>query len=164
MATITLKGNEIHTAGSLPAVGQEAPLFTLTKSDLSNASLSEFKGKKVILNIFPSLDTGICAASVRKFNELASKMDATVLCISKDLPFAHKRFCETEGIENVVNLSDFKNTDFADAYNTLIVDGPMAGLHSRSVVVIGENGKVTYSEQVPEIVQEPDYDKALAAL
>lgn len=163
MATITLKGNEIHTAGSLPAVGQEAPLFTLTKSDLSNASLSEFKGKKVILNIFPSLDTGICA-SVRKFNELASKMDATVLCISKDLPFAHKRFCETEGIENVVNLSDFKNTDFADAYNTLIVDGPMAGLHSRSVVVIGENGKVTYSEQVPEIVQEPDYDKALAAL
>lgn len=164
MATITLKGNEIHTAGSLPATGQEAPLFTLTKSDLSNASLSEFKGKKVILNIFPSLDTGICAASVRKFNELASKMDATVLCISKDLPFAHNRFCETEGIENVVNLSDFKNGDFGDAYKTPIVDGPMEGLHSRAVVVIDEAGKVIYSEQVPEIVQEPDYDKALAAL
>lgn len=164
MATITLKGNEIHTAGSLPAIGQEAPLFTLTKSDLSNTSLSEFKGKKVILNIFPSLDTGICAASVRKFNELASQMDATVLCISKDLPFAHSRFCESEGIENVINLSDFKNTDFGDAYHTLITDGPMAGLHSRAVVTIDEAGKVVYSEQVPEIVQEPDYDKALAAI
>ncbi len=164
MATITLKGNDIHTAGSLPEVGHEAPLFTLTKTDLSNASLSDFKGKKVILNIFPSLDTGICAASVRKFNEEASNKDVTVLCISKDLPFAHNRFCEAEGIKNVVNLSDFKNTNFATAYKTNIVDGPMEGLHSRAVVVINEEGKVIYAEQVPEIVQEPDYEKALAAL
>lgn len=164
MATITLKGNEINTAGSLPEVGSEAPLFTLTKTDLSLASLSDFKGKKVILNIFPSLDTGICAASVRKFNQEVSDKDATVLCISKDLPFAHNRFCESEGIENVINLSDFKNADFSSAYKTIIVDGPMAGLHSRAVVVIDENGKVVYSEQVPEIVQEPDYEKALAAV
>lgn len=164
MATITLKGNNINTAGSLPEVGHEAPLFTLTKTDLSNTSLSDFKGKKVILNIFPSLDTGICAASVRKFNEEASSKDVAVLCISKDLPFAHNRFCESEGIKNVVNLSDFKNADFANAYHTIIVDGPMAGLHSRAVVVIDEEGKVIYTEQVPEIVQEPDYEKALAAL
>ncbi len=164
MATITLKGNKINTAGELPTVGQQAPLFTLTKTDLSNVSLSDYKGKKVILNIFPSLDTGICAASVRKFNEEASNKDVTVLCISKDLPFAHARFCEAEGIKNVINLSDFKNADFATAYKTNIVDGPMEGLHSRAVIVINEDGKVTYSEQVPEIVQEPDYDKALAAL
>jgi len=164
MATITLKGNEINTAGELPVVGNEAPLFTLTKSDLSSASLSDFKGKKIILNIFPSLDTGICAASVRKFNQEVSDKDVTVLCISKDLPFAHSRFCVAEGIENVVSLSDFKNADFANAYHTIIVDGPMEGLHSRAVVVINEEGKVVYSEQVPEIVQEPDYAKALAAL
>ncbi len=164
MATITLKGNEIHTTGELPAVGSEAPLFTLTKTDLSQASLSEFKGKKVILNIFPSLDTGVCAASVRKFNEEASNKDVAVLCISKDLPFAHGRFCEAEGIANVINLSDFRNNDFATAYNTLLTDGPLAGLHSRAVIVVDEEGKVVYTEQVPEIVQEPDYEKALAAL
>ncbi len=164
MATITLKGNEISTAGTLPEVGHEAPLFTLTKTDLSAVSLSDYKGKKVILNIFPSLDTGICAASVRKFNQEASDREVTVLCISKDLPFAHSRFCEAEGIENVINLSDFRNADFATAYKTLITDGPLAGLHSRAVVVINEDGKVAYTEQVPEIVQEPDYEKALAAL
>ncbi len=164
MATITLKGNEINTARNLPEIGQEAPLFTLTKTDLSNVSLSDFKGKKVILNIFPSLDTGICAASVRKFNQEASNREVTVLCISKDLPFAHARFCEAEGIENVINLSDFKNANFANAYHTKIVDGPMAGLHSRAVVVINEEGKIVYAEQVPEIVQEPDYEKALAVL
>ena len=164
MATITLKGNEIHTAGSLPKVGHDAPLFTLTKSDLSSVSLSEFKGKKVILNISPSLDTGICAASIRKFNVEATNNEAIMLYISKDLPFAHKRFCEAEGIENVISLADYKDSNFADAYNTLIVDGPMAGLHSRVVIVINEDGKVAYTEQVPEIVQEPDYTKALAAL
>ncbi len=164
MATITLKGNEINTAGSLPEVGSLAPLFTLTKTDLSSVSLSDYKGKKVILNIFPSLDTGICAASVRKFNQEASNRDVMVLCISKDLPFAHNRFCESEGIENTINLSDFKNSNFATAYNTNIIDGPMEGLHSRAVVVVDEDGKVVYTEQVPEIVQEPDYAKALAAL
>ncbi len=164
MAKITLKGNEINTAGELPSIGQEAPLFTLTKTDLSNVSLSDYKGKKVILNIFPSLDTGICAASVRKFNQEASNKEVTVLCISKDLPFAHARFCTSEGIENVINLSDFKSEDFSNAYHTNIIDGPMVGLHARAVVVINEAGIITYTEQVPEIVQEPDYEKALAAL
>lgn len=163
MATITLRGNEIHTAGTLPEVGHEAPLFTLTKNDLSSFSLSELKGKKVIINITPSMDTGICAATARKFNSDAST-DAVVLHITKDLPFAHARFCEAEGIENVITLADYKNSDFADAYNTLVLDGPMAGLHSRAVIVVNEDGKVVYTEQVPEIAQEPDYDKALAAL
>lgn len=163
MATITLRGNEIHTAGTLPEVGHEAPLFTLTKNDLSPFSLSELKGKKVIINISPSMDTGICAATARKFNSDASN-DAVVLHITKDLPFAHARFCEAEGIENVITLADYKNSDFAGAYNTLVVDGPMTGLHSRAIIVVDEAGKVVYTEQVPEIAQEPDYDKALAAL
>lgn len=164
MATITLKGNEIHTAGSVPAVGHDAPLFTLTKTDLSTLSLSELKGKKVILNITPSIDTGICASSVRKFNVEATNNDVVMVYISKDLPFAHKRFCEAEGIDNVITLADYKDSNFSDAYNTLILDGGMAGLHSRVVIVIDEEGKVVYTEQVPEIAQEPDYDKALAAL
>jgi thioredoxin-dependent peroxiredoxin len=164
MATITLRGNEIHTTGSLPEVGHDAPLFTLTKNDLSAFSLSELKGKKVIINITPSMDTGICAATARKFNETASSNDAVVVHITKDLPFAHARFCEAEGIENVITLADYKNSDFADAYNTLVVDGPMAGLHSRAVIVVDEAGKIVYTEQVPEIAQEPDYEKALAAL
>lgn len=163
MATITLRGNEVHTAGSLPEVGHDAPLFTLTKNDLSPFSLSELKGKKVIINITPSMDTGICAATARKFNTDASG-DAVVLHITKDLPFAHARFCEAEGIENVITLADYKNSDFSDAYKTLIMDGPMAGLHSRAIIVVDEEGKVVYTEQVPEIAQEPDYDKALAAL
>lgn len=164
MATITLRGNEVHTEGNLPAVGSEAPLFTLTKKDLSSFSLSELKGKKVIINITPSLDTGICAATARKFNEQASQLNATVLHVTKDLPFAHARFCEAEGIDNVITLADYKNSDFADAYHTLILDGPMAGLHSRAIIVIDENGKIVHTEQVPEIASEPDYDNAIAAL
>ncbi len=164
MATITLRGNEIHTAGELPAVGQDAPLFTLTKNDLSDFSLSELKGKKVIINITPSMDTGICASTARKFNEEASNNDAVMVHVTKDLPFAHARFCEAEGIKNVITLADYKNSNFADAYNTLVLDGPMAGLHSRAVIVVNEEGKIVYTEQVPEIAQEPDYAKALAAL
>ncbi len=165
MATITLKGNTIHTSGELPATGSLAPEFKLVKSDLGEASLSEFKGKKVVLNIFPSLDTAVCAASVRKFNEKAASMKNTVvLAISKDLPFAMGRFCTTEGISNVVTLSAFRDTDFADNYGLGIVDGPLAGLLARCVFVVDENGRITYAELVPEIVQEPDYDKALSAL
>jgi thiol peroxidase len=165
MATITLGGNEIHTAGDLPTVGSLAPGFTLTNQDLAPASLSDYKGKNVVLNIFPSIGTGVCASSVRKFNEALSQLDDTVvLCISKDLPFAHKAFCGAEGLENVISLSDFKNDDFADAYHVKMVDGKMNGLFSRSVVVVGKDGTVSYTEQVPEIGQEPNYDAALAAI
>ena len=165
MATITLKGNEIHTAGDLPAKGTKAPDFTLTKSDLSDMNLSDFAGKKVVLNIFPSIDTGICAASVRHFNQDAAKVDNTVvLCISKDLPFAHKRFCEAEGIENVITASEMRDDSFTSKYDVEITDGPMKGLMSRAVIVLNEDGEVIYTEQVPEIAQEPDYDKALEAL
>ena len=165
MASITLKGHEIHTSGNLPKIGSLAPGFTLTQQNLTSASLSDFKGKKIVLNIFPSLDTGTCAASVRAFNKVATDLDNTVvLCISKDLPFAHKRFCEVEGIENVTTLSDFKNNNFSDAYHNIIVDGPMTGLLSRTIVIVNESGNVTYTEQVPEIGQEPDYDAALASL
>lgn len=165
MAQITFKGNAVHTEGNLPQVGDTAPNFTLTSGDLSAKSLSDFKGKKVILNIFPSIDTGVCAASVRKFNEEASGLDNTVvLCISKDLPFAQSRFCAAEGLENVVSLSDFKDNSFADAYGVKFSDGPLAGLLSRSVVVIDENGKVIYNEQVAETVEEPNYEAALASL
>ncbi len=164
MAEITLKGNSINTCGDLPAIGSDAPDFCLTKTDLSDASLKDYAGKTVILNIFPSLDTAVCANSVRKFNEKASKLDNTVvLCISNDLPFAHKRFCETEGIENVTNLSELRGRDFGDNYGVRISDGPLAGVLSRAIVVVDENGKVVYTEQVPEITQEPNYDAALAA-
>lgn len=165
MAEITLKGNTIHTKGNLPAEGSLAPDFSLTASDLSQVSLGDLKGKKLILNIFPSLDTGLCAATVRKFNkEAAGLSNVEVLCISKDLPFAHGRFCETEGIDSVKTLSEFKDSNFGNAYNVTIIDGPMEGLFSRAIVVIDEDGKVLYAEQVPEIVQEPDYDKAIAAV
>ena len=165
MAKITLKGNPINTSGSLPSKGSTAPEFTLVKSDLSSLSLSELKGKKLILNIFPSLDTSVCATSVRKFNQLAAgKTNMTVLAVSKDLPFAHKRFCSTEGITNVVTLSGFRDTAFGKAYGIDIVDGPMAGLYARSIVVLDENGKVVYTQLVPEITQEPDYDAALKVL
>jgi len=164
MATITLKGNEIHTAGELPVVGSQAPDFTVTKNDLSDVSLKDFKGKKVILNIFPSIDTGICSASTRKFNEQAAGLDNTVvLCISKDLPMAHSRFCEAEGIEDVITTSELRDSSFSDAYNVKITDGPMAGFLSRAVVVIDENGKIIHTEQVPEIAQEPNYEEAIAA-
>ncbi|WMP16386.1 thiol peroxidase [Thiothrix lacustris] len=163
MATITLQGNPIETVGELPAVGSNAPAFALTKTDLSEVSLQDFAGKTVILNIYPSVDTGICAASTRKFNEVASSNpNVVVLCISADLPFAHSRFCGAEGLENVVSLSTFRNADFGSNYGVTITTGPLAGLMSRAVVIV-KDGKVTYTEQVPEIAQEPDYDAALAA-
>jgi thioredoxin-dependent peroxiredoxin len=162
MAKITLKGNAINTYGNLPGTGAVAPEFKLTKTDLSDATLADYKGKKVILNIFPSLDTSVCATSVRKFNAQAEKLPNTVvLCISKDLPFAHNRFCSTEGLKNVISLSQLRDDNFGKSYGVQIVDGPMAGLLSRTIVVVDESGKVVYSEQVPEIVNEPDYDSAL---
>lgn len=165
MAKITFKGTAAHTQGDLPAVGSSAPDFKLTAGDLSEKSLSDFKGKKVVLNIFPSIDTGTCAASVRKFNEKAAGLENTVvLCISRDLPFAQGRFCAAENLENVITLSEFKDSNFSDAYQVRFVDSPLAGLLSRSVVVIDEEGKVAYTEQVAETTEEPDYDKALAAL
>lgn len=165
MASITLGGNPINTIGELPKVGTKAPEFQLVKNDLSIAELSNYKGSKVILNIFPSIDTGTCATSVRKFNESASALEnTTVLCISRDLPFAQKRFCGAEGLENVINLSDFKTGTFGKDYGLEIIDGPLAGLHSRAIVVIDENGTVKYTEQVSEIANEPNYEEALAAL
>ncbi len=165
MAQITLKGNPINTIGNLPEVGTKAPEFTLVKDDLSVKSLSDYKGKKVVLNIFPSLDTPTCAASVRRFNAEASKLKNTVvLCISKDLPFAQARFCGAEGLEDVHNLSDFRTGQFGKDYGVEIIDGPLAGLESRAVVVLDEEGNVTYTQQVAEIVDEPDYEAALAAL
>jgi thiol peroxidase len=164
MAEITFKGNLIHTAGPLPKVGTEAPDFTLVKTDLSLMSLGNFKGKKVIMNIFPSLDTPVCATSVRRFNAEADKLANTaVLCISRDLPFAQKRFCGAEGLSNVVTASEYRDSSFSNAYGVLIKDGPLAGLFSRAIVVVDETGKVIYTEQVPEIGKEPDYEKALAA-
>jgi thiol peroxidase len=162
MATITLKGNPIETSGSLPAVGQSAPDFKLLKQDLTRVSLKDFPGKKV-LNIFPSIDTPVCAASVRKFNEHASKKGVTVLCISEDLPFALKRFCGAENLDKVTSLSAFRST-FSKDYGLEIMSGPLSGLSSRSIVVLDENNKVIYNEQVPEIAQEPNYDAALAKL
>lgn len=165
MASITLGGNPINTIGELPKVGTKAPEFQLVKNDLSIADLSNYKGSKVILNIFPSIDTGTCATSVRTFNAKASSLENTkVLCISRDLPFAQKRFCGAEGLENVINLSDFKNGTFGKDYGLEIIDGPLAGLHSRAIVVIDENGTVKYTEQVSEIANEPNYEEALAAL
>lgn len=165
MTKITLKGNQIKTIGKLPKIGKKAPKFKLTKVDLSTAKLKEFKGKKVLINITPSIDTGICANSLRKFNESAAGMDNTVvLHVSKDLPFAHSRFCAAEGIENVITLSDFITKKFGRRYGVTIKTGPMKGLLSRAVVVVDENGIVTYTEQVPEIAQEPNYEAALEAL
>jgi thioredoxin-dependent peroxiredoxin len=165
MASITLGGNPIHTNGELPTVGSKAPQFQLVKTDLSVASLGDFAGSKLVLNIFPSIDTGTCATSVRTFNAKASALENTkVLCISRDLPFAQKRFCGAEGLENVVNLSDFKSGSFGKDYGLEIVDGPLAGLHSRVVVIVDENGIVKYAEQVAEIANEPNYEAALATL
>jgi len=165
MAKITLKGNPVNTSGNLPVKGCKAPDFLLVKSDLSTLKLSELKGKKIILNIFPSLDTSVCATSVRKFNQLAAgKANVSVLAISKDLPFAHGRFCTTEGITNVVTLSGFRDSAFGKAYGIDIIDGPLEGLYARSVVVIDEAGHVVYNQLVPETTEEPDYDSALKAL
>ena len=164
MAQITFKGSPIHTCGELPAIGSAAPGFTLVKQDLSETTLNDYKGKKLVLNIFPSIDTGVCALSVKTFNAKAASLDNTVvLCVSMDLPFAQGRFCAAEGIENVVTASAFRSA-FGEHYGVTIADGPLAGLLSRAVVVIDETGKVIYTEQVPEIAQEPDYDAALAAL
>lgn len=165
MASITLGGNPINTIGELPKVGTKAPEFQLVKNDLSVAELSNYKGSKIIFNIFPSIDTGTCATSVRTFNAKASALENTkVLCISRDLPFAQKRFCGAEGLENVINLSDFRTGSFGKDYGLEIIDGPLAGLHSRAIVVIDENGIVVYTEQVTEIANEPNYEKALEAL
>lgn len=165
MATITLKGNAIQTSGDLPAKGTKAPNFELVKTDLSKATLKDFEGTRLILNIFPSLDTGTCAASVRRFNKEAAELDNTkVLCISRDLPFAQARFCGAEGLNNVITLSDFATQQFGKDYNVEITSGPLAYLLSRAVVVLDENHRVIYTQQVPEIVDEPDYQQALAAL
>lgn len=165
MAEITLGGTPVETSGNLPEIGKKAPDFTLTVSDLSTQKLSDFEGHKVVLNIFPSVDTGTCAQSVREFNKQASAMENTkVLCISRDLPFAQARFCGAEGLDNVVMLSDFKTGDFGKAYGLEFASGAFEGLHSRCVVVLDENGIVKYTEQVQEVGDEPNYKASLYAL
>ncbi len=165
MASITLGGNPIHTNGELPKIGSKAIDFNLVKTDLSTTTLSDFAGSRIIFNIFPSIDTDTCATSVRKFNEKASSLNNTkVLCISRDLPFAQKRFCGAEGLEDVINLSDFKDGSFGKNYGLEITDGPLAGLHSRVIIVIDENGAILHTEQVSEIANEPNYEAALTVL
>lgn len=165
MAQITLKGNPVSTIGDLPAVGSTAPAFTLTKTDLSDLSLSDLSGKRVVLNIFPSVDTPTCATSVRTFNSKAAELDNTVvLCVSRDLPFAHARFCGAEGLEAVHGASDFRHGGFGEAFGVSIADGKLAGLFSRAVVVLDEKGTVIHSQQVAEIADEPDYAAVLAVL
>ena len=165
MAKLTLHDDPINSAGDLPSVGTEAPNFTLTKNDLSPLSLTDIKGKRVVLNIFPSIDTGTCANSVRRFNKEASGLDNTmVLCISKDLPFAQKRFCDAEGIDNLTTLSDYKNENFGTLYSTKLIDGPLCCLHSRAIVVIDQKGTIIHTEQVEEIVDQPNYSAALEVL
>jgi thioredoxin-dependent peroxiredoxin len=165
MAKTAFKGTPVNTSGNLPSKGSKAPEFLLVKSDLVTLTLSELKGKKLILNIFPSLDTSVCATSGRKFNQLAAgKENAKVLAISKDLPFAHGRFCSTEGITNVITLSGFRDANFGKKYGVDMTDGPFAGLYARSIVVIDETGKVVYTQLVPDITQEPDYDNAMKAI
>lgn len=165
MATITLKGNPIHTQGELPKIGARAPDFRLVDGDLNEKALGDYKGKKKLLNIVPSLDTPTCALSTKKFNDFAkTRGDTVILIISADLPFAQKRFCGNENLQNVIPLSLMRGQNFAKEYGVLIQDGPLAGITARAVVVIDENDKVTYTELVPEIADEPDYEKALAAL
>lgn len=165
MANITLKGNAIHTLGSLPEIGTKAANFSLKTVNLETKSLADFLGKKIILNIFPSIDTGTCAASVREFNKRAAQLENTVvLCVSKDLPFAQARFCGAEGIANVEMLSDFTTGDFGKTYELDITDGPLAYLHSRAVIIIDEKGTIAYAEQVSEIADEPNYEAALKVI
>lgn len=165
MALIQFTGTSAHTSGELPKSGSSAPDFELTKRDLSQTRLGDFKGRKLVLNIFPSLDTGTCAQSVRAFNSLAARMDnTTVLCISKDLPFAQSRFCGAEGIDRVILLSDYKDKGFAQNYGVLFTDGPFEGLLARAVVVLDENGRVIFTEMVKNIGEEPNYESALEAL
>lgn len=165
MAQTVLKGNPVNTSGDLPAVGAEAVDFSLTGRDLSDINLNDYAGKKVVLNIFPSIDTPVCALSVRKFNAEFTKFDNTaVICVSRDLPFAHERFCGAEGIENVVSASVLKDLSFGEKYGVTLVDGPLEGLLARAVVVIDENKKIIHSQLAPEISEEPDYESAFAAL
>jgi len=165
MATITLKGTPIETIGDLPQVGETAPGFRLTKRDLSETNFNDFVGKRIVLNIFPSIDTPVCATSVRRFNVEASKLEnSVVLCVSADLPFAHERFCGAEGIDDVLSVSSFRSEAFGKDYGVEITSGPLAGLLSRAIVIIDESGKVIYTEQVPEVAQEPNYEAALTAL
>jgi len=165
MAKIKLKGNPVNTSGELPKIGEQLKDFELVKNDLSRVSLKDFSGSRLVLNIFPSIDTGTCAASVRMFNKKAAELKNTkVLCISRDLPFAQARFCGVEGIENAITLSDFATGNFGKKNNLEITDGPLAGLHSRSVIVVDEKGRIIYTEQVPEIVDEPNYEAALKSL
>ena len=165
MATVTLKGNPLTTSGELPNKGSHAPNFKLTANDLTSKSLHDFKGYNLVLNIFPSIDTGVCAQSVREFNEKASGLkDTKVLCISKDLPFALNRFCGAEGLENVMTLSDYRDGNFGKNYGLTFVDGPMEALHSRCVVVLNKDTEVIYTEQVAEISEKPNYEAALNSL
>lgn len=165
MAKITLQGKEIYTISRLPEVGSQAPNFNLLTTDLNKVTLDDYKGHKVVMNIFPSIDTGVCATSVRKFNEKASGLENTkVLCISRDLPFAQSRFCGAEGLDNVECLSDFKEGTFGRSYGVEITESGFSGLHARAIVVLDESGKVTYTQLVPEIAEEPDYEKALKSL
>ncbi len=165
MATISLHGDPIHTQGDLPATGTSLSDIVLTGSNLADFRIADHAGKRIILNIFPSIDTGVCAISVRKFNEDAAKLDNTVvICVSEDLPFAHTRFCGAEGIENLVMASDFRHHAFASNVPVTMTDGPLAGLHSRAIIALDTEGKVIYTEQVPEIAQEPNYEAVAAAL
>lgn len=165
MSQITLKGNTINTIGTLPSVGETVKDFVLVAQNLARVTLNDYKGFRLVLNIFPSLDTGTCAASVRRFNQIAGELENTkVLCISRDLPFAQARFCGAEGLTNVITLSDYATGAFGKDYNLEIADGPLQRLHSRAVIIVDEKGEIIYSQQVPEIVDEPDYDKALAIL
>lgn len=165
MATITLQGNEIHTSGDLPAVGEKAPDFELVDKDLNNVSLSEYTGKKKLISIVPSLDTPVCATSTKKMAEYAaSRPDVVVFTISADLPFAMSRFCSAEGVKNVVTLSMMRNRNFADDYGVLIQDGPLAGITARAVVLLDADNNVIYNQMVSEIAEEPDYDAAMKAL
>jgi len=165
MAQTSFKGTPVNTTGSLPAVGTKAPDFSLVNTDLSTVTLADFAGKKVIINVFPSVDTGVCAMQLKAFNQkVDGKDDVALLFVSQDLPFAFKRFCGAEGIENAVTASDFRDNSFADAYGIKLIDGPLAGLLTRAVIVLDESHTVTYSELVPEITTEPDYDAAMAAL
>ena len=165
MAKISLRGTDINTSGDLPSVGSQAPDFLVTKTDMSDISLADLKGKRVLLNIFPSIDTAVCAASVRRFNMEAGSMNGVVvLCISADLPFAHARFCGAEGLEDVVSLSTFRSPAFGRDYGVTIATSGLRGLLSRAVVVVDSSGDIAYTQQVPEIAQEPDYEAALNAL
>ncbi|MBN2415315.1 thiol peroxidase [bacterium] len=165
MAQVSLKGNTVRLSGELPAVGGPPPDFTLTGTDLKDVHLADFEGKTVVLNIFPSLDTAVCAASVRRFNEEAKRFqDAVVLSVSRDLPFAHKRFCTLEGLEHIIPLSEMRDRRFSDAYGVRLTEGPMAGLLARSLIIIGKNGLITYTQLVPDIGQEPDYEAAVRML